>query len=140
TKTNFARRVMLACAAGLCLILAVGFLTSWLRNRGLEARAIEAARGISSSESTGLDLPSLDALTRLDTLRQTVAELGTYAREGAPLSMRWGLYAGSDLYPQARRAYFNHFRKLLFGQTQVSLLNSLQRLPSAPGPQDEYGP
>ena len=140
TRTSFARRVLLACAAGLCLILAAGFLTSWLRNRGLETRTIEAARGISASESTGLDLPSLDALQRLDTLRQTVAELGTYEREGAPLSMRWGLYAGSDLYPEARSAYFNNFRKLLFGQTQLDILGSLERLPSTPGPQDEYGP
>jgi type VI secretion system protein ImpL len=140
TKTSFARRVLLACAAGLCLILAVGFLTSWMRNRSLEHRAIDAARGISAAESIGMDLPSLDTLQRLDNLRQSVAELGTYEREGAPLSMRWGLYAGSDLLPEARRAYFNRFRQLLFNQTQVSLLNDLQRLPSAPGPQDEYGP
>ena len=51
-----------------------------------------------------------------------------------------GLIAGSELYPEARRAYFNNFRKLLFGQTQGSLLNSLQRLPASPSPQDEYGP
>jgi type VI secretion system protein ImpL len=140
TKTNFARRVMLACAAGLCLVLAAGFLTSWIRNRGLESRAIEAARGISSTESTGLDLPSVDSLQRLDTLRQTLVELGTYEREGAPLSMRWGLYTGSDLYPEARRAYFNHFRKLLFSQTQASLLNTLERLPPTPGAGDEFGP
>ncbi len=82
----------------------------------------------------------MDALQRLDALRQAVAELGTYEREGAPLSMRWGLFAGSELYPEARRAYFNNFRKLLFGQTQGSLLNSLQRLPASPSPQDEYGP
>jgi len=140
TKTNFARRVMLACAAGLCLILAAGFLTSWLRNRSLENRAIDAARGIRSSESTGLDLASLDALQRLDTLRQTLTELDTYEREGAPLSMRWGLYSGNDVFIEARRAYFNQFRKLLFNQTQNSLLATLERLPATPGPQDEYGP
>jgi type VI secretion system protein ImpL len=139
TKTNFARRLLLASAAGLCLILAAGFLTSWIRNRGLETRALEAAR-IPSTESVGLDLPSLDALQKLDTLRQVVAELGGYERDGAPLSMRWGLYAGGDLYPEARRTYFNHFRKLLFGQTQGSLLNAVQRVPASPGPQDEYGP
>jgi type VI secretion system protein ImpL len=140
TKTSFARRVLMACAAVVCLILAICFLTSWMRNRNLEARAVEAARGISSGESIGLDLPSLEALQRLDTLRQTVAELGVYERDGAPLSMRWGLYAGSDLYPEARRAYFNRFRQLLFTQTETSLLGTLQRLPGSPGPQDEYAP
>jgi len=140
TKTNFARRVMLACAAGICLLLAAGFLTSWLRNSALENRAIDAARGIRSSESTGLDLASLDALQRLDALRQTLTELDTYEREGAPLSMRWGLYSGSDVFTEARRAYFNHFRRLLFSQTQAALLGTLERLPATPGPQDEYGP
>ena len=140
TKTSFARRVMLSCAIGLCLILAACFVTSWARNRSLESRVVEAARGIPASESTGLDLPSLDALQRLDTLRQSVAGLSAYERDGAPLSMRWGLYTGSDLYPEARRAYFARFRQLLFNQTQASLLNTLQRLPSTPGPQDEYGP
>jgi type VI secretion system protein ImpL len=140
TRTSFARRVMLATAAGLCMLLSAGFLTSWVRNRGLEGRAIDAARGISSGESTGSDLPSLDALQRLDTLRQTVAELGEYERNGAPLSMRWGLYVGSDLYPEARRAYFARFHQLLFGQTQASLLGTLQNLPASPKPEDEYGP
>jgi len=140
TRTSFARRVMLAAAAGLCLILAAGFLTSWLRNRSLEARAIEAARGISSGEAIGLDLPSIEALQRLDTLRQAVAELAVYERQGPPLSFRWGLYTGGDLYAEARRAYFNRFRQLLFTQAQAALLASLQGLPASPGPQDEYGP
>jgi type VI secretion system protein ImpL len=140
TKTNSARRLLLAIASALCLLLAIAFVVSWSRNRGLEARTMDAARGISASESSGMDLPSVDALQRLDTLRRTVAELGTYEREGAPLSMKWGLYTGSELYPQARRIYFDRFRQLLFAQTQGSLIAYLQRLPAAPGPQDEYGP
>lgn len=140
TKTNSARRLLLGAAALVCLLVALGFVVSWIRNRGLESRTLEAARGISAAESTGMDLPSLEALQRLDTLRQTVAELGIYEREGAPLSMRWGLYSGSALYADARRVYFDRFRQLLFGQTQASLISSLQRLPAAPGPEDEYGP
>jgi len=140
TKTNSARRLLLAAVSVICLLIALGFLVSWIRNRGLESRTLDAARGISAAESTGMDLPSADALTRLDALRQTLVELGGYEREGAPLSMRWGLYTGSELYPQARRVYFDRFRQLLFGQTQASLVNSLQRLPAAPGPEDEYGP
>jgi type VI secretion system protein ImpL len=140
SKTNSARRLLLAVASVLCLLIAIGFTVSWLRNRTLEAGTLDAARGISASESTGMDLPSVDALQRLDTLRRTLAELGTYEREGAPLSMRWGLYTGSELYPQARRVYFDRFRQLLFAQTQSSLVSTLQRLPAAPGPQDEYGP
>ena len=54
--------------------------------------------------------------------------------------MRWGLYAGNDLYPDVRRIYFQHFRSLLFAQTQAALLQTLSGLPGAPGPNDQYGP
>jgi type VI secretion system protein ImpL len=140
SKTNSARRLLLVAASAVCLLAAAGFFVSWLRNRGLESRVLEAARAIPAGESTGMDLPSLSALQKLDALRQTLAELGRYEREGAPLSFRWGLYTGSDLFPQARRVYFDRFRQLLFAQTQGSLLASLQRLPAAPAPEDEYGP
>jgi type VI secretion system protein ImpL len=131
---------MLACAAGLCFLLAACFFVSWLGNRSLEARAVEAARGISTGESTGVDLASVDALQRLDTLRQTIVQLGDYEREGAPLHLRWGLYAGSDVYVEARRVYFDRFRQLLFAQTQASMLGGLRNLPVTPGPEDQYGP
>jgi type VI secretion system protein ImpL len=54
--------------------------------------------------------------------------------------MRWGLYTGNSLYPDVRKIYFQHFRKLLFGQTQAALLQTLSALPVTPGPNDQYGP
>ena len=50
---------------------------------------------------------------KLDTLRQALERLTGYHREGAPLGYRWGLYAGDDLYPEARRIYFARFQQLL---------------------------
>lgn len=140
TRTNTARRVLLACAAALCLFIAVGFTVSWLRNHSLESRTMAAARAVPAVELTGLDLPTLDALQRLDALRGVVSELAKYQHEGPPLSLRWGLFTGAQLYPEARRVYFTRFHSLLFGQTQASLLAFLERLPAAPGPQDAYGP
>ena len=49
-----------------------------------------------------------------------------------------GLYVGDDIYPEARRVYFDRFRQLLFGQTQDGILSNLRTLPVAPGP--DYGP
>ncbi len=138
TKTSFARRVLLTAAAAVCLILAIGFTVSFFNDRALEAEAREAARGISSAESTGSNLASVDALRRLDTLRQVLQRITTYEREGAPLSYRWGLYAGDELYRPVRRLYFDRFRQLLFGQTQTAMLESLRGLPATPGP--DYGP
>src|SRR6185295_18665469 len=128
---------LLACGAVLCLIFTIGFLVSYLHNRDLESRTLEAARGISSAESSGLNLASADSLRKLETLRQSLETLTTYEREGAPLSLRWGLYTGDSLYPEVRRLYFNRFHQVLFGQTQATLLSTLQRLPLAPAPSDE---
>jgi type VI secretion system protein ImpL len=50
------------------------------------------------------------------------------------------LYAGDALYPDVRKIYFQHFRKLLFAQTQAALLQMLSSLPVTPGPDDQYGP
>ena len=138
TKTNTLRRMLLASGGALCLILIACFTLSYFKNRALENRALDAARGISSAESTGLTLASVDSLRRLDTLRQSLETLTLYRREGAPLSYRWGLYEGDEMYPHVRRLYFEKFRQLLFGQTQAGLLAFLRDLPTTPGP--EYGP
>ena len=50
-------------------------------------------------------LAPADSLKKLETLRQSVETLTTYKREGAPWSMRWGLYAGDELLPVARKLY-----------------------------------
>ena len=53
--------------------------------------------------------------------------------------MGWVLYAGDDLYPHLRKAYYNRFGQLLFTQAQGSLRSHLQRLPAAPASTDDYG-
>jgi type VI secretion system protein ImpL len=138
TKTSFARRLLFIAAAALCLLLTLAFTISFFRNRGLETQVRDAAQGISSAESTGADLASVDSLRKLETLRQSLATLVTYRNEGAPWSYRWGLYIGNDLYPEARRIYFARFKQLLFTQTQGGILQYLNGLPATPGP--EYGP
>jgi len=141
-RAELARRVLAGAGAALLAFWSIGMTVSYFRNRGLESRVGEAARGIARSESGGggQELPSRDSLERLDTLRDTVELLSLYEREGAPWSLRWGLYVGSDMYPTARNLYFNRFKQLLFGSTQLSLLEWLRKLPGKPGPADEYKP
>ncbi|PZR73833.1 MAG: hypothetical protein DLM73_09640, partial [Chthoniobacterales bacterium] len=141
-KTNLLRRAVLGVAALLCLFAGIGFLTSFLRNRSLVAQVRSAANGMTAdpgSPKLASDLPARDSLMRLETLRQSLARLGMYEREGPPLSMRWGLYTGSKLLPDTRRIYFDRFKQLLFGGTQQSLLAALNRLPRSPGLKDDYG-
>ena len=138
TKTSFARRLLLLTAALLCLVLIVGFTVSFFNNRGLEAKVRDAAQGIPASESVTGDLASVESLRKLETLRQSLGTLVQYRKDGAPWSYRWLLYVGNDLYPEARRVYFDRFKQLLFGQTQNGMLAFLRDLPVTPGP--DYGP
>lgn len=132
-RTDLWRRVLLVCAAVLCLVFCAGFTVSFFLNRGLEGQVHEALRGTTSAPAMG-SLASVDSLRRLEALRQSLQTLTTYKREGAPLRYRWGLYAGNDLYPDVRRLYFTRFKALLFGHTQNSLAAFLSGLPAAPGP------
>jgi type VI secretion system protein ImpL len=139
TKTSLLRRILLATAAGLCLLYAILLMVSYSHNRSLENKVRNAAHGIETTADPGaLKVASLDSLQRLETLRQSLAELTGFHRNGAPLSYRWGLYTGEDLYPHIRRIYFDSFRRVLFGQTQTGLLDNLRSLPLKPGP--AYGP
>jgi type VI secretion system protein ImpL len=140
--TDLSRRLLLTGASALLLILCAGMTVSYFGNRALEERVKQAALAITQSESGGAaeELPSQAALERLDTLRQSVEILSLYRREGPPWRLRWGLYAGNRIYPSARRLYFSRFHQLLFGATQASLLEWLRKLPTKPGPSDEYRP
>lgn len=133
SKANLRRRILLICAAAFCLLLCIGFTVSFFLNRGLEGQVQEALQGTTAAPSAG-SLASVDALRRLETLRQSLEVLTVYNRDGAPLRYRWGLYVGNALYPDVRRLYFARFKALLFGQTQNSLANFLGSLPAAPAP------
>jgi type VI secretion system protein ImpL len=140
TQANTLRRALLGTAAALCLVFSIGMMVSYSNNRELEATSLQAAQGISSSESSGLNLPSVEALKKLETLRQSLQTLTRYEREGAPWSLRWGLYTGNSQYLEVHRIYFDRFHQLLLSQTQGTMLALLQRLPVTPAPGYEYNP
>jgi type VI secretion system protein ImpL len=140
TKTGQRKKFLLAAAMGILLVLIVGFTVSSIRNKRLENQVIAAARDISDVHLTGHQLPSLDALNKLETLRQSVETLANNQRVGPPPSMRWGLYVGGSLLPELRRIYFQHFQELLFQQAQAALRQTLSALPASPGPNDRYDP
>jgi type VI secretion system protein ImpL len=132
-QANTLRRALLASAAGLGLIFTAGMVVSYLNNKDLESGALQAV-GIPSAEVTGANVATLDSLQKLDALRQKLAVLSGYERDGATWSLRWGLYSGHDLYPEVKRIYFKRFHQLLFAQAQSTLEATLQQLPPTPGP------
>src|ERR1017187_9513236 len=138
TRTSFARRVLFLAAAVLCLALSILFTVSFFKNHGLEARVRTAAQGSAAPAVAGANLAPVDSLRKLEALRQSFETLRQYRNEGAPLFYRMGLYVGNDLYPEAKRIYFERFRQLLVAQTQTGIVQGLSGLPATPGP--EYSP
>ncbi len=133
------RKALLAAAASLALLYTIALIVSYSGNRSLESRALEAVRATGTVQVAAFEAPSAENLARLDTLRQALEELTSYQKDGAPLRLRWGLYTGDDLYAAVRRAYYSRFYRLLFGGTQLGLVDSMRRLPAAPAPTDDYG-
>jgi type VI secretion system protein ImpL len=138
-RVSFLRRVLLAAAGCLALLYALALVISYSGNRGLEREAVEALRAVGPVQAATYEAPSQEKLTGLEALRQSLEKLTRYGQEGAPWRLRWGLYSGGDLYPVVRRAYYTRFYRLLFGGTQLHMMESLRRLPATPAPTDDYG-
>jgi len=138
SKVNLIRRVALIFAAGLGLTAIVGFLISYLGNRALEDNVRATAAEVQRVHVSAHQLPSVTDLQKLDKLRQELNTLATYETEGVPLHLRWFLYVGDKIRPDARRVYFNSFKQLLFDDAQSVVLGDLHRLPDQPGPNDVY--
>ena len=139
TKVSFMRRLLIMAGALVCLVLAVAVTVSFVGNRSLQADAANAARQLQATQSAPGQLPSVDDLKRLDALRQVLETLGHYRKDGAPWSLRWGLYSGDAIYPDVRKVYFGRFQQMMFGDSRQAMLAHLQKLPAAPAPTDNYG-
>jgi len=130
---------MWAAAAGLALLLGMAWTVSYFGNRSLVKEVSAAVAGIGAATPAADGLAAKDSLERLETLRRNVELLSRYGREGAPWSLRWGLYTGDDLLPTTRNLYFSRYKQLMFGAIQDGLLAHLRGLPPSPGPNDIYG-
>lgn len=140
THLDYLRRALLA--AGIVAVLALGtaFTASYAANRRLERDVREAARSFVALPSSDVDLPAMATLQRLDSLRGWVDSLRRWELDAPPLHMRWGLYAGSRIYPEARRAYFAGFDKVLFHATRSAMVTAMRALPDSARPEDQYEP
>lgn len=137
SKTHFVRRLLLLSAAGLALVWGILTLLSFLNNKSLVHEVQTASTAVSAD--TASKVPTLDSLTKLDSLRQVLVRLRDYEKTHPPLSLRWGLYTGSQLLPEARRLYFDRFHTLLFGGVQNGLLTGMNSWPASPAPDADYG-
>jgi type VI secretion system protein ImpL len=126
SRTDVGKRILFASACFLSFIFIIAFLISFFSNAALVSRVRQAAQDLSIVPAPTAEIPTEESLRRLDALRQSVAELSDYDRNGAPLHLRWGLFTGGDVFPDARAIYFQYFDKLLFDHTRRNLLNDLR--------------
>ena len=132
------RRLGLAAAAALGLVLTLGLIVSFIGNRRLENRTVAESRAVAALPAAQLDLPSAEQLGRLDSLRARLETLAAWERDGAPLRLRFGLYRGSGLIAPAGRVWFDGFERVMFADTRRALAYGVRALPEARAT-DDYG-
>jgi type VI secretion system protein ImpL len=138
------RRALLGGAIGVAAVASLLFTVSWARNRALTGRVEDAARAVAAlpqitAPAGTIVFPPPEALRRLDDLRALLDTLRAQTREGAPLSMRFGLWSGPGLLEAATPVWLQGFRQQLYADTWKTLVDSLRALPVAPTPDDDYG-
>ena len=110
---------LLAFAAVLAGVALLVWTVSWFGNREL----------ISRVEGTAVELhrashdPSPENLEALERTRKEIARL----EEGSKWSLHWGLYAGDDLLPLAKAAYFERLRQIALNDLNQSLASGLRQ-------------
>jgi type VI secretion system protein ImpL len=134
SSVSLIRRVALIAVAALSFVAMVGFLVSYLGNHELESNVRAAAATVTEVHLGAHQLPAVGDLQKLDKLRQELQTLAAYDTQGVPLRLRWFLYVGDKIRPDAKRVYFNAFRQMLFDDAQGIILNDLHQLPDQPGP------
>jgi type VI secretion system protein ImpL len=138
TRVNLFRRIVLGFVVLVAVICTIGFIVSFVSNYSIESNVRAAADDLRTVQPTGNQPPSLADLQKLDRLRQELVTLSSYKRDGVPVRVRWGLYAGDQIYSNARKIYFDYFYQRLFKDTQETLVKDLQSVPDKPGPNDPY--
>jgi type VI secretion system protein ImpL len=141
SRVNLLRRIALGTAVLAGIICLTGFAVSFFRNRALETRVQDAVADLSLLQTGANQVAGVGDLKKLDNLRSELVDISDYDENGAPLSLRWGLYVGHQIYPDARRVYFERFRRLLLAETQKRVTDNLEALAgksAANAPNDSY--
>ncbi len=134
-KVKIWKRSLAGAAASALLVYLIGLTVSWANNVRLTARLTEAAAlPIFPIHSENADLVSLH---HLDQMRSVFADIAT-VRDTAPLSYRWGLFQGDQLYAAGCKAYGAQFRTALLAPAQANMVAHFDGLPATPQPSEDY--
>jgi type VI secretion system protein ImpL len=132
------RRILYGTLAFLLALYTIFLIVSYINNAAIERRIQHDASVLPRADATAISMPGLGELRALDDLRQTIAQLDGYQQNGAPLSYRWGLYAGEKLSTQARNVYFDRFRPMLLNPAQSGFVATMRGLPETPANPNDF--
>ena len=138
TRVHLLRRMLVGGAAAALAIWILGLFVSFAGNRRQDARSVAEAVALTQATFNQQDLPPVEVLAQLDSLRARVQVLRSYEQHGAPLHLRWGLYQGGNLLSLVRQIYFRQLNRLMFRSTNAAMVQALQGLPDAPKAGSEY--
>jgi type VI secretion system protein ImpL len=120
------RQAILAGTCIVCGLLSFAFIWSWAGNVQLLREARGVLRAAIEQRPTAGQPANLDAF---EGLRAQVARLRAYQRDGAPWSLRWGLYSGDRALTPSRAAYFQMFQQFFLNDLNGAITARLRALP-----------
>ena len=127
------RQLVFGAVCGLCALLCLAFLVSWIRNRELLSDVSGAIANQTDRQGRATAVADLQAL---DQLRAQIVRL----ESRLPWWFHWGLYSGDQALAEARDAYFHQFGRLLLFDMNGQMAADLESLPGSPGEADLYEP
>jgi type VI secretion system protein ImpL len=127
------RKLAFGAVCGLCALLCLAFLVSWVNNRQLLADIGLAAGRQTNRQGRATSLQDLQAL---EALRVQVARL----QDRVTLRFHWGLYSGDRVEDQVRTAYFRQFQRLLLIDLNSQMVSDLVGLSANPDAGAPYDP
>lgn len=138
SRVDFLRRSLLTAATLAALFLAGATTVSFVRNRALAHRTVNAAQEVTSVGSASNSIPVLSELQTLERLRGPADTLWSWEREGPPWSYRWGLWVGDNMLSDAVAVYLRAFERVVGTHARSALLANLEATPAEPGGASEY--
>jgi type VI secretion system protein ImpL len=138
TRAGMIRRGLGVAALAVLGFWIIGASVSYSNNSQIIGKASAASQYLAGIRSSPGQTPSLGTLHQLESLRQVAAGTIDRQRYGAPMSLRWGVYPGTDRYERPVALYCREFGRLLLADTQASFADYFRHLPAAPNPGDSY--
>ncbi len=132
------RRIGLISVACVALLSCALSLASWLQNRSLLQEVETAMRDCRPLAPEMHGFPTATNLQQIDVLRSRLSTLLHYRQDGAPLSMRFGMYSGNRILPEVHKFYFDRFRNYFLDRVVQSTAAELGTLHSSANPQFSY--